>query len=113
MLQSALCHNTNLAKAISWIEHDKLPPPTVLPELDKFRTDQNAKDIERLMDATKAAGAVPERTTSPELYRQFIADHTDAEIGIGGDAVAALYGDKLPTPDDNLLGWVPGIEAKV
>jgi hypothetical protein len=113
MMGSALGHNTNLAKAIPWIEHDKLPPPTVLPELDKFRTDQNAKDIERLMDATKAAGGVPERTTNPELYRQFIANHTDAEIGISGDAVAALYGDKLPTPDDNLLGWVPGIEAKV
>jgi hypothetical protein len=113
MASAALSHNAHLAKAMPWIEHDRLPPPTVLPELDKIRTDVNSKDIERLMDATKASGAVPERTTSPELYRQFIADHTDAEIGIGGDAVSALYGDKVPAPDDNLLGWVPGIEAKV
>jgi len=113
MAGAALSHNAHLAKAIPWIEHDRLPPPTVLPELDKFREDQNAKDIERLLDATKAAAGVPERTTSPDLYRQFIADHTDAEISVSGDAVAALYGDKLPLPDDNLLGWVPGIEDKV
>jgi hypothetical protein len=113
MAGAALSHNAHLAKAIPWIEHDRLPPPTVLPELDKFREDQNSKDIERLLDATKAAAGVPERTTSPDLYRQFIADHTDAEISVSGDAVAALYGDKLPLPDDNLLGWVPGIEDKV
>ncbi len=109
----ALGHNAHLAKSMPYLESGKIPPPGVLPELDKIRTDQNAKDIERLMDATKAAGGVPERTTSPELYRQFIADHTDAEIGISGDAVAALYGDKVPAPDDNLLGWVSGIEDKV
>ena len=117
MAGEILGHNAKLSshiqKALPFIENDKVPPPGVMPELDKLQADQNTKDIERLMDATKASGTVPERATNPELYRQFIAQHTDAEIGISGEAVAALYGDKAPLPDDNLLGWVPGIEDKL
>ena len=29
------------------------------------------------------------------------------------EAVRKLYGDKVPAPDDNLLGWVPGIQDQL
>lgn len=96
-----------------WIENGREPPPTVLPEYDAFRAKQNAEDVQGLIDATQEAQQSLVRERSPELFRQFIAQHTDAEVSIGGDVVAALYGDKLPTKDDGILGWVPGIEDKL
>jgi hypothetical protein len=101
-----------LARARTYIENGREPLPTILPEYDKFRADQNKDDVDALKEATSEAQQVP-RERSPTLFNSFIAQHTDAEIGIGGDAAAALYGDKLPDPDDGLLGWVPGIEDKL
>jgi hypothetical protein len=96
-----------------WIENGREPPPGALPEYDDFRAKQNADDVKSLKEATSAAGAVPERETAPTLFRDFIHQHTDAEIGVDGNAVARLYGIESPTPDDNILGWVPGIQDKL
>jgi hypothetical protein len=101
------------ARIRPYIENGREPLPTILPEYDKFRADQNKDDVDALKEATSEAQASLTRDRSPELFRSFIAQHTDAEIGIGGDAVAGLYGDKVPSPDDGLLGWVPGIEDKL
>ena len=96
-----------------WLENGREPPPTVLPEYDTYRAKQNADDLGSLKEATGDAGKSLVRERNPDLFRQFIAQHTDAEIGISGDAVAALYGDKPALSDDNLLGWVPGIADKL
>ena len=101
------------ARIRPYAENGREPLPTILPEYDKFRADQNATDVDALKEATSAAQASLTRERSPEMFRSFIAQHTDAEIGISGDAAAKLYGDKPPTPDDGLLGWVPGIEDKI
>src|SRR5207253_1379638 len=101
------------ARVRPYLENAREPLPTVLPEYDAYRAKQNADDVTALKEATADAQSSLTRERSPDLFRQFIAQHTDAEIGIGGDAVAALYGDKAPTPDDGLLGWVPGIAGKL
>jgi hypothetical protein len=101
------------ARIRPYIENGREPLPTILPEYDDFRAKQNADDVDALKEATSEAQSSLTRDRSPEMFRSFIAQHTDAEIGIGGDAVAALYGDKVPHPDDGLLGWVPGIEDKL
>lgn len=95
--------------AKSYIENGREPPPTVLPEYDAYRAERNAKDVESLGEVVADAQSSLLKERNPDLFRDFIARHTDAEIGISGDAVVALYGDKLPLPDDGLLGWVPGI----
>lgn len=97
----------------AWIRNGREPPAGVMPELDKFRADQNAEDVTALKDATSEAAQSLTRERSPDLFKQFIQQHTDAEIGISGEAVAALYGDKVPDPGDALLGWVPEIESKI
>lgn len=95
--------------AKSYLEAGREPPPTVLPEYDTYRAERNQRDVESLSDVVADAQTSLVRERNPDLFRDFIARHTDAEIGISGDAVVALYGDKLPLPDDGLLGWVPGI----
>lgn len=101
-------------QARPWIENGREPLPTVIPEYDAFRAKQNATDVQQLTEATQDAQQQSlTRERSPDLFRQFIAQHTDAEIGIGADAAASLYGDKAPAPDDGLLGWVPDIQSKL
>lgn len=99
--------------AKTYIEHGREPPPSVLPEYDAFRAERNLADVEALNDVVADAQTSTLRERNPDLFRDFIARHTDAEIGIGGDAVALLYGDKVPLPDDGLLGWVPGIAEQL
>lgn len=99
--------------ARSHLENGREPPPTVLPEYDQYRAEVNKKDVEALTDVVKDAQSSLVRERNPDLFRDFIRQHTDAEIGISGDAVAALYGDKLPLPDDGLLGWVPNIATQL
>lgn len=102
-----------LTRARPWVENRREPPVGVLPEYDKLMTEQNATDLDGLKDATKEAQGSLLRDRNPGLFRQFIAQHTDAEIGISGEAVAALYREKLPAADDGLLGWAPGVAEKL
>lgn len=96
-----------------YIENGREPPPGVLPEYDAFRAERNAQDVDALGEVVADAQKSLVRERNPDLFRDFIRQHTDAEIGLSGDAVVALYGDKRPLPDDGLLGWVPGIEDKL
>lgn len=102
-----------IQRTLTYARNMREPLPTALPEYDKFRTDQNAEDVDLLKEATSDAQASALRERSPTLFRDFIAQHTDAEIGVSGDAVSLLYGDKVPAPEDGMLGWVPDIEAKL
>lgn len=96
-----------------YIENGREPPPGISAEYDAFRAERNAKDVEQLGEVVADAQQSLVRERNPDLFRDFIARHTDAEIGLSGDAVAALYGDKLPLPDDGLLGWVPRIAEQL
>ena len=100
-------------RARPYLENGREPPPTALPEYDTYRAERNVEDVDALKDATTEAQSSALRERNPDLFSQFISQHTDAEIGVSGDAVAALYGDKVPTPDDGLLGWVDGIGDKL
>lgn len=100
-------------RARPWIENGREPLPGALPEYDAYRAKSNAADLDALKEAAADAQQSMLRERNPELFRDFIAQHTDAEIGISGEAVAALYGEKQPLPDDGLLGWVPGIADKL
>ncbi len=99
--------------AEAWLRSGRTPPPEVMPELAKAAIDVNARDLDTLKELTGEVQQSTLRERSPTLFRDFIRQHTDTEIGISGEAVAALYGDKLPAPDDGLLGWVPGIADKL
>lgn len=50
------------------------------------------------------------RERSPELFSEFIKQHTDQSIGVSADSIRELYGNKIPTADDGILGWVPNLD---
>lgn len=92
-----------------WLDQGKPPPPGVHPFWDSFWADQAKVDKDALKEITKAANATNTRARSPEFIEQFIRSHGDQDIKVTAKGLEELYGDKPPAPDDNLLGWVPGL----
>lgn len=91
----------------------KEPPIGLHPVIDEFKSQQAKLDAENLSEALRESVKSATRERSPDLFANYIRGITDGEIGISADAVRALYGDKLPTPDDGILGFVPDLAAQL
>src|SRR6266403_1757688 len=100
-------------KAAPWLDDSKEPPRGLDPEIDKLKFEQNKIDLDNLDEIFKAAQSSATRERSPEIFASFIRQHSDASIGISGDAVAKLYGDKVPEAGDGILGWSPRIAEEI
>lgn len=92
----------------------KEPPPVGFhPITDKLHEEEAKIDQDNFGDAMEASAAAQTRGRSPELFEGFLRQHTDGTIGIKADAIRELYGDKVPQPDDGILGWVPRIQEQL
>lgn len=101
-------------KAEPWVSAGKEPPAGIHPYLDKLKADANTEALTSLERDLAIAAQSATRERAPELFQQFAEQHYgNSTIGISGDRVAELYRDRVPTPDDGLLGWVPGIAEKL
>jgi hypothetical protein len=90
------------------------PPVGIHPLLDDAKKLQTKEDLDGLDEALRTAQKSATRDRSPDFFANFVRGHVgDREIGISADAVRQLYGDKPPTVDDNLLGWIPDIDKKL
>jgi len=97
-----------------WIMAGKEPPAGINKELDTAKAKHNEVLLKSLEDSSKLVQQSTTWERSPELFKKFVQQHLgDRSISIAGDAVSALYGDKLPEPDDGKLGWVPDIQQKL
>lgn len=95
----------------TWLENQREPPPNVIPEYDQFVAQENKEHVDKLGELIDAS-AEP-REIDPQSYSDFIDQHRPGEFTISGDAALRLYGDKPPTSDDGVLGWVPNIEEQL
>lgn len=103
-----------LRTALPWFEEGREPPAGLHPEIDKLKAERNVDDLKHLDDALSDSTKSATRERAPDMYAGFMRQHFgDGKIGISGDRIAELYGDKLPHPEDNLLGWVPGIKEQL
>ena len=101
--------------AKTWMTAGKEPPRGVDPTIDKTKAAINAAGVERLDEDLANAQSSTTKERSPELFSKFVEQHYGTStIAIDGNVAASLYGvDKVPTPDDGILGWVPGIADKL
>ena len=101
--------------AKTWMTAGKEPPRGVDPTIDKTKAAINAAGVEQLDENLANAQSSTTKERSPELFSKFVEQHYGTStIAIDGNVAASLYGvDKVPTPDDGLLGWVPGIADKL
>lgn len=103
-----------VAKAVApYVEAGKESPVGLHPVIDEFKADQAKTDADNLSSALKESAKSATRERSPDLFASYISKITDGEIGIKADAVRELYGDKLPTSDDGVLGWVPRLREQL
>jgi len=96
-----------------WVKAGQALPVGVDPLIDQAHAEQAKIDVKALDEAFKEATKSATRERSPELFSNFVRQHTDGSIGISAEAVRKLYGDKIPAPDDNLLGWAPRIQEQL
>lgn len=96
-----------------WAAAEKVPPVGVHPLIDEVHKAEVGIDQQNLGNALTAAQASQTRERSPALFESFIAQHTNEKLGVSADAIRALYGDKVPNPDDGILGWVPRLQEQL
>lgn len=89
------------------------PPVGVHPLIDQVKVEQSKMDLGNLDDAFKEAQASRTKERNPEIFANFIRQHTDAQIGISAEAVRAMYGDKSPIPGDGKLGDFPRVAEQL
>ncbi len=100
-----------LQLADPWTKIGKEPPLGLGRHMDKAKEIQAREDIRILDGAMSEASKSATRERSADLFaNNFLRGPTgDRTIRINEEAIRSLYGDKQPTPDDGILGWVPGI----
>jgi len=101
-------------KAEPWVSNGIEPPKGIHPHLDKLKADANVEALTSLENDLAIAAQSATRERSPEMFQQFAGQHYgNSTIGIAGDRIAELYRDRIPEPNDGLLGWVDGIADKL
>jgi len=106
--------NEALAVAKPWLDAGVDVPRGVHPLIDDIKVKTNDAWVDKIQTALDQAQNSLTKERDPELFKNFAQQHfEDAQMGISGDRVATLYGDKVPEPGDGLLGWVPGIAEKL
>ena len=103
-----------MALAKPWLDAGVDVPRGVHPLIDQIKEKTNTEWVDKIQNALQEAQNSATRERDPELFKNFAQQHfADAQMGISADAVVRLYGDKLPSREDGILGWVPGIEEKL
>lgn len=64
-----------------WIQRNEIPPVGIDPLVDQAHSDQAKLDIKGLDETFKEAQASATRERSPELFANFIRQHTEGKIG--------------------------------
>ena len=103
-----------MALAKPWLDAGVDVPRGVHPLIDQIKEKTNDAWVDKIQNALQEAQNSATRERDPELFKNFAKQHfEDAQMGISADAVVRLYGDKVPSREDGILGWVPGIEEKL
>lgn len=102
------------AAAEPWTKAGLEPPRGVHPLIDELKTKGNEENIARIDEVLAKAQESLTKERDSELFEKFIEQHVgDSTIGISADRIVALYGDRIPEPNDNLFGWLPGMVEKL
>lgn len=95
-------------KAKPYLAEGKPIPVGLDPILDQIKKEESTSDLDRLKEAFKEAQKSKTLGRSQDMFRNFITLRMGEDtIGVSADVVQKLYGDKLPAPDDGILGFVP------
>jgi hypothetical protein len=92
----------------------EIPPPGIDKEVDAIREHRSKEDLKAVDETTSIAQKSETTQIAPSLAEKFVLQHVKGQsVRINVDAIRRLYGDKLPTPDDGILGWVPDLAKQI
>lgn len=102
------------APGVHWTAAGREPPRYVNPAIDAAKAKVNAQMLDGIEASVAEAQNSATRERATDLFRNFAEQHYgDSTLSISSEAAQGLYGDRIPSPDDGLLGWVPGISDKL
>jgi hypothetical protein len=97
-----------------WIAAGIEPPRGLHPEIDRLKAEVNFATVEQLNENLQAAQQMLTKERDLPSAQAFFRQHyEEATLGISGDRFLDLYGGRIPTPDDGILGWIPDLEAQL
>lgn len=100
-------------KITPWLKAGKHPPVGLDPVIDeayKIQADNDLKNLDEAMKIAKGSNTI-ERSEEAIKYIGGIVN--EGRIGVSAEAVAKLYGDEIPHPDDGKLGFVPDLAEQL
>ncbi len=103
-----------MLKSEIYIKEGKEPPLGITKELDEAKIEASESEVNDLIDAIKESQASLTKERNPDMYAGFVRQQVgDQTVGVHVDVLRTLYGDKLPTHDDGILGFVPNLADKI
>lgn len=106
--------NEAIAAGKPWIDSGMEPPVGIHSLIDEAKAKMNSTMLDSMEMDLQNAQASLTKERSPELFQQFVAQHFgESTFDISSDAVLGLYGDKAPTIDDGMLGWIPNLDTQL
>lgn len=84
---------------------------------DDFKAKKLGFDLKKLEEAQQAVAQSELREVAPEQFKALLEQDIHLSpidsIRVSADAILKLYGDKLPTEEDGILGFVPGLKEQL
>lgn len=97
-----------------WVQNGLTPPSNIDPFIDRMHEINNAAGVKQLTDKLADAASSQLRSMDPTLFNQLQDQlYGNSSFGIQVEFINQLYGDRIPTPGDGALGWIPDIEKKL
>lgn len=96
-----------------FLDRGEEPPVGIHPLIDELKIEQQKADEKSLDALVQESSTSATRERAPSAFAGLPRGINDGFIEIPAEAIRKLYGDKEPTPDDNLLGWVPDINERL
>lgn len=100
----------------AFIDGNQHIPPGTHPLIDKIlfeHTKVTQKAFDEVLKRAADTDTPDHGPGSEELFKKFLEIHPEAVVGLDGNAILQLYGDKPPAPDDKLFGFLPDIDAQL
>ena len=88
-----------------WLDRGEEPPVGVSGLYDRMREETAKSDMEALAEAERPRMRRHCANSTLIALREFVHQHQTERLTINADAIAKIYGDKLPELDDGVLGW--------
>lgn len=96
------------------IRAGQIPPKGIDPLVDKFHQALIKHDLAAFDQIFQMVQQSDTYKKSPQMMSRFLQTVVkDATVGISNEAVNNLYADKVPGPEDGLLGFDPDIVRKL